>query len=92
MLNSDGDGNTVEPIPYDLDARPRVAEMPMQPNTGNGDFPLVDMGVYEVSNTAPSLNNTGWPAFTELAEGQTNSAGEFHFCSTYHIRPERPNC
>ena len=75
MLDFDGDGNTVERIPYDLDARPRVAEMPMQPNTGNGDFPLVDMGVYEVSNTAPYLKqHTGWPAFTELAEGQTNSA------------------
>lgn len=74
-LDLDSDGDITEPLPYDLDGQPRVAEMPMQPNTGNGDFPLVDMGAYEVSNTAPSLNNSGWPAFSELAEGSVPGNG-----------------
>lgn len=45
----DGDGNTTEPIPWDLDGNPRIVD-------GNNDgIPVVDMGAYEAVyiNTAP---------------------------------------
>ena len=46
-LDLDGDGNTVEPVPVDLDFRPRFIDVPAIPDTGNGAPPLVDMGTYE---------------------------------------------
>ena len=46
-LDIDTDGNTVEPLPYDLDGNPRLADDPDTPDTGNGTPPIVDMGAYE---------------------------------------------
>jgi len=43
----DGDGNTTEPIPWDLDGGCRVVDNPDAPDTGNGTPPIVDMGAYE---------------------------------------------
>jgi len=37
----DGDGNTAEPVPFDLDGAPRFRD------TGSGAAPIVDMGAYE---------------------------------------------
>ncbi|MCP4543443.1 MAG: DUF11 domain-containing protein [Chloroflexi bacterium] len=42
----DGDGNTTEPLPYDLDRTPRFVDHP-QADSGNGTPPLVDLGAYE---------------------------------------------
>ena len=45
----DGDGDTDEPIPVDLDGAPRFADDAGTPNSGNPDgvHPIVDMGAYE---------------------------------------------
>ena len=43
----DGDGNTTEPIPLDLDGNLRFVDCPDIPDTGNGTPPIVDMGAYE---------------------------------------------
>ncbi len=43
----DNDGNTVEPIPWDLDGGCRFVDHPDTPDTGNGTPPIVDMGAYE---------------------------------------------
>ena len=43
----DGDGDTSEPIPFDLDGRQRFRDDPASANTGNGTSPIVDMGAYE---------------------------------------------
>ncbi|MHC4455656.1 MAG: right-handed parallel beta-helix repeat-containing protein [Planctomycetota bacterium] len=43
----DGDGNTTEPIPWDLDGKRRFLEHPNVPDTGNGTPPIIDMGAYE---------------------------------------------
>jgi predicted outer membrane repeat protein len=43
----DGDGNTSEPTPLDLDLTPRFVEDLLAPNVGAGTPPLVDMGCYE---------------------------------------------
>jgi hypothetical protein len=43
----DGDGNTTEPVPLDLDLTIRVADDPLAPDVGNGTAPFVDLGAYE---------------------------------------------
>jgi hypothetical protein len=43
----DGDGDTGEPLPLDLDYNPRFVDDPGMPDDGNGDPPIVDMGAYE---------------------------------------------
>ncbi len=47
LADLDGDGNTSEPLPIDLDGNPRFTEVPSAPNSGNGSAPFVDMGPYE---------------------------------------------
>lgn len=42
----DGDGDTTERTPWDLDLSPRIVDDPGAPNTGFGP-PWVDMGAYE---------------------------------------------
>ena len=46
LLDLDNDGNINEPLPYDLDGRARFFDH-SQPDSGSGQPPLVDMGVYE---------------------------------------------
>lgn len=43
----DGDGDTLEPTPFDLDFGPRFVDDPAVPDTGAGTPPIVDMGAYE---------------------------------------------
>ena len=47
ITDLDGDSNTSEPIPLDLDGRLRFVDDLLMPDTGNGDAPQVDMGAYE---------------------------------------------
>jgi hypothetical protein len=46
----DDDGNTTEPIPWDLDGHNRFVDDPCTPDTGVGTPPIVDMGAYEYSD------------------------------------------
>jgi hypothetical protein len=43
----DGDGNTAEPIPCDLEGACRCIDYGSVPDTGSGTPPIVDMGAYE---------------------------------------------
>jgi len=43
----DGDGNTVEPIPWDIEDNKRFVDHPNVPDTGYGTPPVVDMGACE---------------------------------------------
>ena len=43
----DGDNNTTEPIPLDLDGGLRFFDDPVTADTGNGKLPIVDIGAYE---------------------------------------------
>ena len=47
ILDLDGDGDTGEPIPFDLAGGPRFLDDPTVPDTGQGTPPIVDMGAYE---------------------------------------------
>lgn len=46
VLDLDGDGDTTEPLPFDLAGALRFVDAPYAPDTGFGT-PLVDMGAYE---------------------------------------------
>ena len=43
----DGDGDTTEPLPFDLAGGPRFFDAPLTPDTGLGTPPIVDMGAHE---------------------------------------------
>jgi hypothetical protein len=47
----DEDGDTEEPIPFDLDGNPRFVDDPGTEDTGHGEPPIVDMGAYEFQVT-----------------------------------------
>ncbi len=44
----DGDGDTTEPLPWDLDNAPRFVDDPVAiPDPGHGTPPIIDIGAYE---------------------------------------------
>jgi hypothetical protein len=47
VLDLDGDGNALEPVPLDLGGNPRRVDDPAVADTGAGVAPLVDMGALE---------------------------------------------
>jgi len=49
----DGDGDTTEPVPLDLDGNPRIMDDPSTVDTGNGTPPIVDMGACEYAPGLP---------------------------------------
>ena len=76
----DGDGDTVEPLPLDLDALARRVDDPFTEDTGNGDAPIVDMGPYEYQGCPADVNADGqlnildFIAFQLLWQGQDEAA------------------
>lgn len=46
----DGDGDTNELVPLDLNGKPRRKDLPFVPDTGIGPAPIVDIGCYERQN------------------------------------------
>lgn len=74
VTDLDGDGDTTEPIPLDLDGLPRFVDMPGVLDTGNGAVPIVDMGAYERSGdlwiakrVSPAALSPGEPMTYTLA-------------------------
>jgi len=83
----DGDLNTAELVPYDLDGNPRFVDDPVKTDTGNGTAPIVDMGAYEArryiyvdTDAAGNNDGTSWTdAYNYLQDGlaaATSSWGE----------------
>ncbi len=69
----DDDGDTDEPIPFDLDGNPRFIDDPWSPDTGAGDCPIVDMGAYEFQDGTTTccpadLDGDGAVGAADLAE------------------------
>jgi len=73
-LDLDGDGDTDEPIPFDLDGNPRFVDDPGMPDCGNGTPPLVDMGAYEFQGETcfGDLDGDNAIGLTDLAELLSN--------------------
>ncbi len=47
LTDVDGDADTLEPVPLDLDGNPRFVDDPAALDAGAGECPVVDMGAYE---------------------------------------------
>ena len=57
IYDLDGDGDTTEPLPFDLAGVDRFFDDPATADTGNGTAPIVDMGAHEY------VALTDWPMF-----------------------------
>lgn len=62
----DGDNDTNEPTPLDLDGFPRFINDLCTTDTGNGTPPIVDMGAYEFLRS--DINHNGAVNFVDYAE------------------------
>jgi len=76
----DGDGNTTERTPLDLDGQPRFVDMDPVGGTGVADLPdyphIVDMGAYEASLTTPAdFDYDGYVDAEDLAIFASCSSG-----------------
>ena len=61
----DGDGNTTEPTPRDIDGFPRFIDDLCIDDTGNGDPPIVDMGACEFLRS--NIDRNGALDFVDFA-------------------------
>ncbi len=52
-LDLDNDGDTLEPIPFDVAGNPRRVDQRWRADTGLGQAPIVDIGAYEYPFTCP---------------------------------------
>ena len=73
-LDLDGDGDTAEPIPVDLDGNPRIVDDPFtpdcpQPDADCGESPVVDMGPYEFFY---DCNDNGTPDECDIERGDSS--------------------
>lgn len=69
LLDLNDNGNTTEPIGFDVGLRPRFRESQSVPNTGAGTAPLVDIGAFEHIGSqvlvSPNPAATAWPDSVE---------------------------
>ena len=61
----DNDGDTTEPIPWDLDGRQRLIDDARTTDTGNGAAPIVDVGAYEFLPC--DIDGYGYMNFSDFA-------------------------
>ena len=73
----DGDGDTTERVPIDLQGLPRFVDDPETPDTGAGTPPLVDMGVYEYQ---PDCNTNGSPDACDIDCGTSGGPCDVPGC------------
>ncbi len=67
-LDLDGDDDTEEPIPFDIDGNPRFVDDPDTDDTGNGEAPIVDMGAYEFQACPGDIDGDGDTDHSDLGE------------------------
>jgi predicted outer membrane repeat protein len=65
-VDLDGDGDTGEPLPYDVDGSLRVVDDPFSADSGNGGPPVVDIGAHEV---LIDCNGNGLPDADDISGG-----------------------
>lgn len=75
----DGDGNTLEAVPVDIDSSPRLTNMPTAPDTGQGSPAIVDMGAVEYIE---DCNRNGVFDACELDCGQPGGPCDVAGCGT----------
>lgn len=73
-LDLDGDGDTNELIPVDLDGNPRFVDDPNTDDTGFGDPPIVDMGPYELQDPCADDDGDGRVTICHVPPGNQDNA------------------
>ncbi|MBI3834153.1 MAG: hypothetical protein HY287_07475 [Planctomycetes bacterium] len=73
VVDLDHDGNSLEPVPFDIDGNDRFVDDPATADIGKGTPPLVDMGAYEYQ---PDCNGNGILDAVEIA----NCPGGPQYC------------
>lgn len=84
----DDNGNTAEPLPWDLDGIFRFIDDPSTPDTGNGTAPIVDMGCYEYDNFGQGRcgdRNHPYPAYDFNQDCKVNLADFVLFVSQWLV-------
>lgn len=71
LADLDGDSNTSEAIPYDLDDDPRFVNDLCTTDTGCGSAPIVDMGAYELQVVQAQI--VDWKSL--VTHGASNTIG-----------------
>ena len=59
VFDLDGDGDTTEPMPFDLGGHPRFVDNPLRPDAWIDQPPRVDMGAYEFQFDTCAADLTG---------------------------------
>ncbi|MFG0274647.1 MAG: right-handed parallel beta-helix repeat-containing protein [Phycisphaerales bacterium] len=81
VFDLDGDGDSLESIPFDLSGGARFIDAAATADTGAGGAPVIDLGAYEAASGAPlcptDLNGDGMTDGADLGLllGSWNSAG-----------------
>jgi hypothetical protein len=92
----DDDGDTAEPIPFDLDGNPRFVDdpesddCPQAPETC-GDAPVVDMGCYELQLCPADFDDDGTVGASDLAE-LLGSWGPYEPCPPFDEADFNEDC
>jgi len=79
-LDLDDDGDTEEPIPFDVDGNARFVDDLGMPDSGNGAPPIVDMGAYEFQGKTCFADLDGdrdvdWEDLTVLLDSYGTTSG-----------------
>jgi hypothetical protein len=73
-IDLDGDTDTAEPLPLDLDRNMRFFDDPTHADTGSGTPPIVDMGAYE--HQFNDCNETGTPDWEDILDGTSEDCND----------------
>lgn len=87
----DGDANTAEPTPLDLDGAPRFFDDPNTTNTGNGTPPIVDMGAYEHGLGTCGDPDHPYPVM-DFNDDCIVDFVDFAFFANYWLECTKPEC
>lgn len=90
--DTDGNDDTIEPLPIDLDGNPRRADDPATADNGVGTAPIVDLGAYEFGsnglhgdmNCDGAVNNFDINPFVLALTDPAGYAAAFPDCDVQH--------
>ncbi len=71
VADLDGDGLTLEKVPFDRAGNPRFVDVLAAPDIGQGNAPLVDIGAFEYAELLPVFNLSRGTYHATIAEALT---------------------
>jgi predicted outer membrane repeat protein len=97
----DGDGDTSEPLPVDLNFLPRFRDIPTVPDTGLGTPPIIDIGAFELFTASADSDGDGIPDALDncptrynpdQTDGDLDGKGDFCDNCPVHANPDQADC